>query len=415
MSPILVLVGLLVLSYAGTILGGRTLRGAGLPSSVEYAILGLVLGPHALGVVGGELVSTFEPLAQVALGWLALVIGLDLGRRPSGQRSNAVGVALGLASSAITAGAVAAAVWLATTRWQKAPADLEHVLLAGGVGAVCAKTTGNVVRWVQQRYGAQGRLTTLLADLTHADDVVPILAAGMLFALTPVPLARLHVPAWGWLGIAVGFGASLGAMTAMHLGRELRVDQTWGVLLGMTVLGVGVAARLRMSLLVVLMFMGWTTAALSRHRAALREMVAPTERPIVLPALVLAGAHVDLQAMPHLAMIIGVALGARLVSKLVLGATIAVACKASPLLGVGLLSSGALSLGVGLAFAIGFPGWLGESVLAASFVTCVVGEAVAPLALQRVLRGAGEIVAGRSNPVPSHAELQAPPGREAAS
>jgi hypothetical protein len=202
-------------------------------------------------------------------------------------------------------------------------------------------------------------------------------------------------------------------MTALHLGRELRVDQTWGVLLGMSVLGVGVAARLRMSLLLVLFFMGWTTAALSRHRAALREMVEPIDRPIVLPALVLAGAHVDLQAAPHLVVLIGVALGARVLSKLVLGASIAVACKASPLLGVGLLSSGALSLGVGLAFAIRFPGWLGDSVLATSFVTCVIGEAVGPLALRRVLRDAGEVVAGRSNPAPPGEVPRALEGRVA--
>jgi hypothetical protein len=191
-------------------------------------------------------------------------------------------------------------------------------------------------------------------------------------------------------------------MTAMHIGRELRVAQTWGVLLGMSVLGVGVAARLGMSVLTVLFFMGWTTAALSKHRAALRTMVAPVERPIVLPALVLAGAHVDFRATPGLAAILAVAIGARIAAKVAFGAAIALPSRASPALGLGLLSSGALSMCVGLAFAIRFPGPVGNAILATAFVACIVGEIVGPIALRRVLEGAGEIEARATTVDASH-------------
>jgi hypothetical protein len=388
-SSILVLVGLLVLSYAGSFLA-RTLGGAGLPSSVEYVALGLLLGPHVGGIVGHELVTTFEPLAQVALGWLAFVIGLDFGRTEK-WRAGPAGMTLGLLSGAITGTAVAAAVWFYTTRLRHAPADLDHVLLAGGIGVTGAETTRHAIRWVAERYGAAGKLTKLLSDFAHADDLVPLIATAFLFALAPVPLTRVVLVPWAWVGVTVGFGVVLGAMTALHIGRELRVDQTWGVLLGMSVLGLGIAARLGMSVLTVLFFMGFTTAALSRHRAALRAMVAPIERPIVLPALVLAGAHVDFHAMPGLAGIIAVAVGARFVTKMIFGAAIALPYRASPLLGVGLLPTGSLSVGLGLAFAIRFPGPVGEAVLAAAFVACLVGDLAGPLVLRRVLVGAGEI------------------------
>jgi hypothetical protein len=390
-SPVLVLVGLLVLSYAGSFLaGGRTIRGAGLPSSVEYAALGFLLGPHLLGIVGHELLSTFEPLAQVALGWLALMIGLDFGRT-DGRRASLGSMALGLISGAMTGSAVAAAVWFYLTRLQHAPADLEHVLLAGGIGAAGAETTRHAVRWVSERHGAAGKLTRLLSDFAHSDDLVPLMAMALLFSLSPLPGMRVHLTPWAWVGVTVGLGVALGAMTAMHIGRELRVAQTWGVLVGMSVLGLGVAARLGMSMLTVLFFMGWTAAALSRHRVAIRAMVAPVERPIILPALVLAGAHVDFRAMPGLAAILVVAVAARIAAKLVFGALIALPCRASPALGAGLLSSGALSVGVGLAFAIRFPGPVGDTVLATAFVACIVGEIVGPLALRKVLQEAGEV------------------------
>ncbi len=398
MSPVLVLVGLLALSYAGSFLaGGRTLRGAGLPSSVEYVALGFLLGPHALGILGHELVSTFEPLAQVALGWLALVIGLDFGRTDA-RRAGAGGMALGLLSGALTGGAVGAAVWFYSTKLRHVPPSVDLVLLAGGVGAAGAETTRHAIRWASERHGASGKLTRLISDFAHADDLVPLVGMAVLFSLAPLSLARAKPTLWVWVAITIGLGVSLGIMTAVHIGRELRVAQTWGVLLGTSVLGLGVAVRLGMSVLSVLFFMGWTTAALCQHRKALRAMVAPVERSVVLPALVLAGAHVDFRARPDLAAILLVAIAARIVAKLVFGAVLALPYRASPALGAGLLSSGALSMGIGLAFAIRFPGPLGDTVLATAFVSCIVGEIVGPLTLRRVLRDAGEIAAVEAPP-----------------
>jgi len=72
-NAILLLMGLLVLSYLGSFLvTGRTVRGAGLPSGVEYVALGFVLGPRALDLVGADNLAAFEPVVQVALGWLAI-------------------------------------------------------------------------------------------------------------------------------------------------------------------------------------------------------------------------------------------------------------------------------------------------------------------------------------------------------
>jgi hypothetical protein len=325
---------------------------------------------------------------------MALVIGLDFGRTER-RRAGLGNMALGLTGSALTGGSVAAAVWFFTTRVAHAPGDLDHVILAGGIGASCAETTRHAVRWASERHGAAGKLTRRLADVAHSDDLLPLAAMAVLFSLAPVPLTRVSFEPWGWVALTVGFGVVLGAMTAMHIGRELRVAQTWGVLLGMSVLGLGVAARLGMSVMTVLFFMGWTAAGLSQHRVALRAMVAPIERPIIVPALVLAGAHVDFRAMPGLAAVAAVAVAARVVAKLVFGAAIAVPHKASVALGAGLLSSGGLSMGVGLAFALRFPGPVGDSVLATAFVACLVGEAVGPLALRRVLQGAGEITDGQ--------------------
>src|SRR5262249_11838901 len=76
----ILLMGLLVLSYIGSFLvSGRAIRGFGLPSGAEYVRLGVALGPHVLGIVEPSMLEAFAPVAHVALGWLALIIGLDYG------------------------------------------------------------------------------------------------------------------------------------------------------------------------------------------------------------------------------------------------------------------------------------------------------------------------------------------------
>ena len=96
MSSVALLVGLLVLAYIGSILvGGRAIRGYGLPSGAEYVLLGFVLGPDALGVIERSTIDVFEPIAVVGLAWLALVVGVDYGY-VGARRVPARGIALGM-------------------------------------------------------------------------------------------------------------------------------------------------------------------------------------------------------------------------------------------------------------------------------------------------------------------------------
>jgi hypothetical protein len=133
----------------------------------------------------------------------------------------------------------------------------------------------------------------------------------------------------------------------------------------------------------------------SRHRKELREIVMPTERPVLLPALLLAGARIEFHAAATLAWIAAATIAARVVAKVVFGWTLAIASpsvrKGGPLLGLSLMSSGALSISIGLAFALRFPGAVGDTVLAVAAVLATVGEFVGPGRLRRALTGAGEI------------------------
>jgi Kef-type K+ transport system membrane component KefB len=392
--------GLLVLSYLGSFLvGGRAVRGTGLPSGVEYVALGFVLGPQALGLVGSDMLDAFEPVVQVALGWLAFAVGLDFGVA-DGKRVRVGSLLLGTVSSAVTASAVAAAVWFTMPRLHLDLTTTERILLAGGVGAACAETARHAVRWVIERHNARGPLADRLNELSHADDLLPLVAVAFLFALEPTRSVVAKMPIRDWPAITVALGLVLGGGATLLVRTEIKHEDMWGVLFGVALIAVGVSTRLGLSTLTVSFFLGLAVSTLSRHRNELRAMVAPTERPVLLPALLLAGARIDFHANAALPWIAAAAIAARIGGKVVMGWVLAIASpparKAGGLVGLTLLSSGALSMCIGLAFALRFRGPIGDTVLAVAALSAMLGEFLGPVRLRQALRAAGEIDAAPS-------------------
>jgi hypothetical protein len=200
--------------------------------------------------------------------------------------------------------------------------------------------------------------------------------------------------AWSWTLMTVGLGVAFGGVAALIIGRDLRTDETWGTLLGLSVLGVGITTRLGLSTLSAMFAMGLATALFSGQRQSLLAMVEPTERTVLHPVLLLAGARIDLYGAA-LPLLVIAALVARTTAKGLIGlvwqAASAPARKAGPLLGFGLLSAGTLSMTVGLAFALRFPGIVGDTVLAVATAATVYGEFVGPFALRAALQAAGEL------------------------
>jgi hypothetical protein len=392
MSGIEVLLGLLVVAYIGSMLvGGRTIRGFGLPSGAEYLVLGVVVGPHVLGVLPRSTVRGLEPILLCAAAWLALVAGL--GYLLVGNRRVKLGRALiGVLTAALVAGGVAGALWLALGELGTL-AGHQRLELSLGAGFVGCETTRHTVRWVAERHGASGRLSDWLADMARASALVPVLGLGVLFALMPdSPLSTFTVPAR--VGAGAGLGVLLGLVAVVLLGREFRRDESWGILLGTSLLAAGIAARLGLAAVATLFIMGLTIAIVSPHRLDIKLMVQPTEKPVLLPVVLVAGACVDFDAVPKLWLLVVVALGARLVAELVRGVILVVvlppARAAGATIGLGMASTGAISLALAFTLAVRSPGPASQAVLALAAAAVLLGELVGPAMLRRGLERAGE-------------------------
>lgn len=395
MSTLALFMGLLLLSYLGSVLtwiSGRGKAGAGLPSGSEYLVLGILAGPLVFRVATREGLAAFDPIAYVGVGWLALSSGLEYGFVGE-RRVPLTRIVLGVLLTVGCGAMVGVAAYHAVPLVAELP-QADRTALAFGLGIVCAETTRHGSHWLIARHRANGPLTDLLTDLAHSDELVPIAAVALLFAQRASTRVTVQLPSLGWAGATLLVGLVLGLITALLLARDLRVAESWGTILGTTLMTIGLAARLDLAGITAMFALGATIAWSSRHRGDIRAMVVQTERAVLLPALVLAGARIDPSAIGRLWIVVALAVAVRVVGKLLSGAVVRgvePARGASPWLGFSLLSAGGMTIATGLAIALQFAGRVGDTVLAAAVLATLAGELVGTVSLRRTLDRAGEL------------------------
>lgn len=391
MSGVGALLGLLVLAYVGSMLvSGRTIRGFGLPSGAEYLVLGFVVGPHGLGVLTRSTVSTFEPIFVLGASWLALVTGIGYG--VVGQRRIRLGPAfVGIVTACGVGAGVAALLFYAFGEFGVL-SGAERLNTALCAGIVCSETTRHMVRWVVERHGARGPISDWVADMARASAAVPLLGLGWIMAQAPAsPLAAIGV--LERLGVTMAIGVVLGLVAVVLLGREFRRDESWGILLGTSILAAGLTAKIGLSPMTALFVMGLTLTLVSRHRLEIKFMVQPTEKPVMLPVVLVVGASISLE-VPELGWIVAAAVGARLASEIARGVVLFVVLPAArpawAEVGLGMTSTGALTLAAAFTLHVRLPGTASDIVLAIAAAGVLLGEAVGPALLRRALARTGE-------------------------
>jgi len=392
MSPMTAFIGLLFLAYVGSIVvGGRAVRGYGLPSGSEYLLLGFLLGPYVLGFLSRELVATLTPFAYVGAGWLLLVSGMDWGY-VDGKPSSLKAILGSFLLALVTGGLMFAAVYW-VIGFQGGRSASERILLAGAVAAVGMETTRLAVRWVMERYGAKGPISRMVATMADADELPALLVVAGLYLLAPMPATHVYVPPGGWFAITLGIGVAMGLISVALMGPKLHRGEAQCLVLGAALLCAGLPTALGLAGVVSSFVLGVTLSRLSPHREALIGILKKSEQPVLLPVLLMAGAMVTLEDR-RLPAILAAALGARLLGKLLTGALLFAlpeGRRGGLLLGLGLLPSGVVTISLAVSLSLRIGGKDGALVLTAAVALTLLGELLGPVSLRRALRRAGEL------------------------
>jgi hypothetical protein len=249
--------------------------------AVVFVPIGVLLGPHALGLVTPSLIGHLEPVLAVALAALGVFVGTALDVRTRGTRRLFAAASL---ESLITVAVVGSASWFVLNRWALAT-ETDVVLVAWMLAAAAAVSAAGVP---DEGAGAAERLATRVADLDDAGAVVVgAVVAATIAGESPGAAARSVL-----LTIVVGLLAGLAGWLLFERARSA-AERGVFVLGSLALLG-GAADYVRCSPLLAGMVAGLAWALLPGHADSIvRTDVGRFQHPLVLLLLISAGVLID--------------------------------------------------------------------------------------------------------------------------
>ena len=386
---------------------GRIAKRFRLPSLIGYMILGVLIGPSALGVLNHDTMDSMSFITDVALGFVAFSIGAELSLKALRRLGYGIIVII-VTESFLAFGIVTAAIYFI---WH----DLPMALLFGAMAPASAPA-GTVA--VIHELKAKGTLTKALYAVVGFDDGLAIIIFGFALAIAKSTLIfnetgeetsllpSLVGPAQEVVlsvvvGTIVGFGFC-------QLARKLRHKQEIFIMVfGAVLVATGLSLQFHLSLILTNMVVGFVLVNTRRENFVHRVMTPVQETMPLLFILFfcLAGAHLDLAVLPTLGSL-GVVYIVGRSTGLLSGAWIgAVLGRSEPkirkYLGMGILSQAGVAIGLALivnkefgelAEDRGFESaaTIGVTVLTTITATSIFFELIEPILTKIALQKAGE-------------------------
>ncbi|MGN0707503.1 MAG: cation:proton antiporter [Faecalibacterium sp.] len=405
-----ILICLSVALIAG-LLASRAAKSIRLPAVTSYLIAGLLLGPFFLGRLGIpgigfatlEAVDSYKIITQVALGFIAFVIGNEfrLGALKSMGRQ---AITVGIFQAVITTLMVdAALIVLHLLR-----PDILSVSSAITLGAIASATAPAATLMVVKQYKANGPLTRLLLMVVAIDDAVGLVLFSVSFGIAnaleqgridPVsvivePIVEIFLSLG--LGALAGFVLNLLEIYFHSRSKRMSLSVAFVLLtvgLSMVEFHVG-PVRCGFSLLLVCMMTGTVFCNICPTSEELMDRVDRWTSPINILFFVLSGAELDLQILTNpLVLLIGVVYIISRSSGKISGSYLSCRlthCSSSiqKHLGITLLPQAGVALGMALTAASLSDGAVVRNVV---LFSVLVYELVGPTLTKMSLTAAGEI------------------------
>lgn len=386
---------LLLASY----LAGRASRAIALPQITGYLLIGIVVGPHLLGILPRATVAEFRFVNGVALALIALSAGGEL--RISRLRKRIVSIwVITLLQILFMFTLVATAVFLARGAidfLEGQPADVAlAVALLFGLVAV-AKSPATTIAVITEEK-ARGILTDTVLGITVLKDVIILMLIAVL-----IPLAAAIVdPALGFslhaaweilLGIlgSLAVGVSLGWLVTLYL-KRIRAYRILFVL-GVAFMAVFLGEQLHLEYILIAMTAGFYVQNFSRQGRRLLHALEANSLPVYALFFAVAGAELDFAILGQAWVVATSMLLARVFALWLATYTGARLVKDPPIIRrhawMGFLAQAGVTLGIANLIRENFPVW-GDSVATIIIAMIAINQLVGPPAFRWAVVRAGE-------------------------
>lgn len=410
----------LSISLIAGLLMSRVAKLINLPAVTSYLIAGLLLGPFVLGRLGLdewglgfatlEQVDSYSILTQVALGFIAFVIGNEF-------RVSALKV---MGKQAITVGILQAVITtilvdIALVALHFIRPDVISMASAITLGAIAAATAPAATLMVVKQYKADGPLTHLLLMVVAIDDAVGLVLFAASFGIANAleqgrldPISVVVEPVVEIvLSLALGSlaGWILNVLEVYFHSRSKRMSLSVAFVLltvgmSMTTFKVG-PVNVSFSLLLVCMMTGTVFCNICSTSEELMDRLDRWVSPVNILFFVLSGAALDLEILSNpLVLLIGIVYIISRSAGKISGAFLSshmthCSDKIQKYLGVTLLPQAGVALGMATEAAALSDGHMVRNVV---LFSVLVYELVGPTLTKIALTAAGEIdPAGRTS------------------
>ena len=402
------------------LLMSRLAKAIHLPAVTSYLIAGLLLGPFFLGKLGlsgfgigfGSLeqVDSYSIITQVALGFIAFVIGNEF-RLSALESMGKQAIAVGILQAVITT----ALVDVALVALHLLRPDVISMASAITLGAIAAATAPAATLMVVKQYKADGPLTHLLLMVVAIDDAVGLVLFSASFGIANAleqgridPISVLVEPL-----VEIALSLALGTVAGLLLNQLEVYFHSRSKRLSLSVAFVLLAVGLSMvtfevgpvhcgfSLLLVCMMTGTVFCNICPTSDELMDRLDRWVSPVNILFFVLSGAELDLNILSNpLVLLIGVVYILFRSAGKITGAY--ASCRmthCSPAiqkyLGITLLPQAGVALGMAAEAAELSDGHMVRNVV---LFSVLVYELVGPMLTKLSLTAAGEIIpGGRTN------------------
>lgn len=400
---------------AGYVAGHLVVR-LRLPRISGYLLVGLTLGPHAVGLMGAEEIADLGFLNELAVAFIALAAGAELRLHELRDRYGVISRVLVAQTLAVVVAVFLTAVAARSLIPFATPfsaTQFAAVALLFGVLAVARSPSSAIA--VIRECRARGPFTETALGVTVAmDSVVIILFALALSAcqVVMVPGARLDtgfaLAVAGELAAGVGMGLVVGFGLAFYVDRVRRELPV--VLLGtallVTELAHGLAHYLDTALdvgvhlepLLICVTAGFTVQNFSAQGERFAAALDTVNLPVFVLFFTLAGAGLDLGALRSTWAIALLLVGVRATAMLT-GSYLGGRWGGDPPLhnrvsGLAHLTQAGVSLGLALQVAARFPDW-GPHFAAVTTGAIALNQIVGPVTMRYAFYRVGEARAGK--------------------
>lgn len=390
-----VLLGFILLA---AYIAGAAAAGFRLPRVTGYVLVGIAVGPFALGIFSQELVASLRIIDELALAFIALTAGGELKIEDLRKSARSIiGVGLGVLGTVIV-GVTVLVLALKPVAPVIADQSWGFALAVALLLAIwCANSSPDATIAVINETGAHGEVTETILGITIFKDVVVIILFALALSLAR-PLAGAAsfdpglVGAVAWeVGGALGVGALLGWGYSVYLGRS-QVRSVLATLV-FAYLVVLVAGTLHVELLLTAVAAGFVIENFSEAGDRLIDAIEANSLVVFAIFFALAGAALNLQTVVAFWPVALVVVAAR-TALTWMGARLgARAGHSSPRVArvawMGLISQAGVTLGLSLLVAREFPAWGGQFV-AVTTAVIILHLLIGPILLKIALVRAGE-------------------------